>query len=629
MSSSVLSIAVSGLQAAQSGLATTGHNIANVNTPGYSRQAAIQEASPGVFSGTGYYGRGASVATVVRHYDGLLAAQARGAQSAAAHYAAAQAQSAAVDNLLADPAMGLQTALAGFFAGVNTLAAHPGDAAARQSMLSASHSLVARFQSLDAAIAARQQGTDRRLEATVASINALARQVADLNQRIGREAGAGQPPNDLLDRRDAVVRELAKLAGATTAEQSDGALNVYLGNGQALVVGAVASTLQAGADGFDPARRVVGLATGGGFVEFSADTLFGGELGGLLAARRDVLDPARNALGRIAVVLADAFNAQHRLGQDRAGVAGGDFFALAAPRIASAAGNGGTAQLAATFADTGALTGSDYTLTYGAGGWTVKRASDGASQVFAALPATVDGIAIAAVAGVPVPGDRFQLRPTRDGAGALAVRVADPARIAAASPIRTAAAPANQGTGTVSAGTVLAADPDLAQAVTLTFTSAGTFDVAGAGTGNPAGLAYTPGMTVSWNGWEISLDGQPAAGDSFTIGPNLGGTGDNRNALALAALQSARLVGGEATANESYAALVSAVGAATHEAASAAAAQAALAADADQAVQRISGVNLDEEAASLLRFQQAYQAAGRVIQSATVLFDTLLSLGNR
>ena len=629
MSSSILRIAVSGLQAAQAGLATTGHNIANANTPGFSRQEAIQQNRNGLFTGSGYLGRGVDVATVIRRYDNLLTAQARSAQSAASHFSALEAQASAIDNLLADPEMGLAPALAEFFAGVNTLASHPGDAAARQAMLSSAEALASRMHLLDGSLANRQAGIDRRIETTVASVNELSRQIAELNDRVGRESAAGQPPNDLLDRRDALIRDLSALTSATAVAQSDGSLNIFMANGQALVVGSTAFQLRAAPDRFDPARRVVGLVAGSGFVEFTADTLFGGELGGLLAARRDVLDPAQNELGRVAIALADAFNAQHRLGQDRTGAPGGDFFTIASPWTGAATTNTGNAQLTAAFSATGALTGSDYDVRFDAGGWTLTRLSDGTSQVFATLPATLDGVTLDLGSGAPAVGDRYLLRPTRDGAGGLGVFVTDPLRIAAGAPVRTAATSTNLGSGAISPGVVNALDPNLAQPVTITFTAAGTFSVSGTGTGNPAGLAYTPGMSLSYNGWQVTLSGQPAPGDSFTVVANAGGVGDNRNALALAALQTARIVGGASSANEAYGALVAAVGSSTHEASLAARSQGALSAEADIAVERVSGVNLDEEAANLLKFQQAYQAAGKVIQTAAAMFDTLISITSR
>jgi flagellar hook-associated protein 1 FlgK len=176
---------------------------------------------------------------------------------------------------------------------------------------------------------------------------------------------------------------------------------------------------------------------------------------------------------------------------------------------------------------------------------------------------------------------------------------------------------------------VNALDPNLQQPVTITFTSATTFDVSGTGTGNPTGVTYTPGQNIALNGWTVQISGTPALGDSFSIGPNSGGRGDNRNALALASLQTTKILdGGAASYQGAYASLVSQVGTQTRQLQVTSAAQAAVLEQAQTAQQSYSGVNLDEEAANLIRFQQAYQASGKVLQIASTLFDTPLQLGN-
>jgi flagellar hook-associated protein 1 FlgK len=229
-------------------------------------------------------------------------------------------------------------------------------------------------------------------------------------------------------------------------------------------------------------------------------------------------------------------------------------------------------------------------------------------------------------------GDSFLIRPTVDGAKAFGVAISDTSLIAAAAPIRTAAISANSGTGSITAGSVNAPPPpnaNLQQPVTITFTSATTFDVSGTGTGNPTGLTYTPGATIGYNGWSAQIAGAPASGDSFTVAPNTGGVGDNRNALLLGALQTSNtLAGGTTTYQGGYSQLVSSVGNKTNELNVSSTASGNLLTSMVQAQQSISGVNLDEEATNLLRYQQAYQAAGKVMQIASQLFNTLLTLGN-
>ena len=172
-------------------------------------------------------------------------------------------------------------------------------------------------------------------------------------------------------------------------------------------------------------------------------------------------------------------------------------------------------------------------------------------------------------------------------------------------------------------------DPNLQQPVTITFTSATTFDVTGTGTGNPTGVAYTPGQAITFNGWTVQVSGAPATGDTFSVGPNSGGTGDNRNALLLVGLQTQKILDGGSTSYQgAYASFVSDVGTQTRQLQVTSGAQAAVLEQATTAQQSQSGVNLDEEAANLIRFQHAYQASGKVLQITSTLFDTLLQLGH-
>ena len=629
MSGSLIGIAVTGLASAQGGLVTVGHNVANVNTPGYSRQQAVQTTNLPQSSGAGFFGRGSNIETVRRAYDEFLAAQAWSMQASASHWGTALAQLQDVDRLLADADVGVMPALDGLFRAVNQVAAHPADAASRQSLLSASQGIAGRVRDLDAQLQRMGNTNERRIASTVAAVNTLGAQIAQLNERIALAAGsAGQPPNDLLDHRDALVTALNKLARANVVTQSDGSLNVFLGSGQALVVGNRAYVLGTGPDALDPSRLSIGLQSGGSLLAFRAQDLEGGELGGLLAFRETALNPARNALGRIAMVLAANFNQQHKLGLDRGGQFGADVFAAGAPRANAASTNTGTAQLAAAVTDYAGLTESDYRVQWDGTNWNVTRLSDNTPQSFATLPQTVDGVSISVASGAVASGDSFLVLPTRDGAAGFAALLARSEQIAAAAPMRTSAAGGNTGSGSVSAGRANGpvANANLQQTVTLTFTAAGTFNVNGVGTGNPAGVAYTPGAAISYNGWTIQIDGAPAAGDTFTVAANSNGSGDNRNAVLLAGLQTGALAGG-ATLSGAYGQLLARVGNATHEADLSSTAQTRLLEETQARQASVSGVNLDEEAANLLRYQQAYQAAGKLVSVASLLFDTLLQMG--
>ncbi len=716
MAGGIIDIGLSGLLAAQQGLRTTGHNITNVNTEGYSRQQVQQGAREPQFFGGFYYGKGVDVVGVRRAYDAFLTRQVRDYTASAAEMGRYGEIASQVDNLLADRKAGVAPGLEDLFNAFQEVANDPTSVPVRQGLLSSAQALVDRFHDMAWRLRDVLGQINTGIRSLVDQVNELAGSIADLNRRIVELQGStGQPPNDLLDRRDQALDQLAQLVGVSTVGQDDGAVNVFIGSGQALVVGDSAQRLEVTRNRYDPDRDEVSLTTGGGLVEVS-DFMQGGRLGGLLKVRAEVVEPARNALGRVAAALALDLNRQHRLGQDLNGQAGADLFLQPQPKVRASSANTGTGQVQAVVASSPGLTASDYSLRYDGGNqYTLTRLSDG--QTFAIdtggaasfTTRVIDGIRLTIQAGAQV-GDTFLVQPTAVAAEELALRVGTPAEVAAAAPIRAEAAAGNAGSGTIDAGRVnspddrvsirftsattfdvtdestgavlaqglsytpggpvrfngwevrisgspaagdrfyvdhLAAsadpanagsgtigeatlladhDPNLTAPVTITFTSPTTFDVSGASTGSPTtGVSYTPGQPISYNGWTVVIQGSPAAGDSFTVGPNTGGAGDNRNALALAGQgQAAVMEGQSATYGEAYGRLVSQVGARTRNAQQTEEARQALLRQAQEARDAVAGVNLDEEAAQLMQYQQAYQAAARVVTVAQTMFDTLL-----
>ena len=632
MGNGIFGIGISGLAAAQAGLVTTGHNIANANTDGYHRQGIIQSTSTPLRTGSGFFGQGVQVDTVMRSYSRFLDAQVAQSQAQASYQSTLNAQLSQVDNLLADTDAGLSPALQDFFTALHDVAASPASVPSRQSLLSSGSALAARFNSLNSRLDEMRSGVNSQIAATVTEINSYAQQIASLNTRIlTARQNPAQPPNDLLDQRGALVEKLNAVVGTSVVDQSDGTINVFVGNGQNLVIGQQAMKLAAVQALDDPQRLEVGFVLGAATGRVDPSLLQSGSLGGLLEFRRNALDPAQNALGRVAIGLAQSFNDQHRLGQGLDGALGGDFFSVPAPFVTAKTGNAGTLTVSAAVNNIAGLTTSDYRLAWTGANYTLTRLSDNTVTTYATLPQTVDGITISG-AGAPAAGDSFLIQPTRNAARSFALAISDPAAIAAAAPIRTAAAGANTGSGAITAGTVNPPAPpnaNLQQPVTITFTSATTFNVTGAGTGNPVGVAYTSGGNITYNGWTVQLSGAPAAGDVFTVAANGGGVADGRNALLLADLQTrATLAGGTASYQGAYSQIVSAVGNQTRESEVSAKAQESLVSEARQAQQALSGVNLDEEAANLLRYQQAYQASGKMLQIASSLFQEILDLGN-
>jgi len=630
MGTSLLGIGISGLQAAQAGLATTSHNIANAATPGFSRQEVMQSAAFANATSAGFVGQGTKVETVRRVYSEFLADQATLAHSQAIGFSSHHEFLAQVDNLVGDPAAGLTPMLEGFFAAAHDVAANPAAMSSRQTLISAGQSLAGRMQALDRQLDELMRRVNSEVTAGVNSINMLSGRIAELNDRIlqASAVAGGQPPNDLLDRRDMLVNELAGIVGASIVRQNNGTYNVFVGGGQALVVGSHVTRLAAMSDPADASRMIVAVQTLADTVPLPEATLWGGTLGGALAFRAESLQPARNALDRIAAAIVQSVNMQHRLGQDANGVAGANFFVPATGHATAGSANTGSGAIAIEISQVDALTTSDYVLSYDGTQYTLLRKSDGVARIFAALPHTVDGITLS-LSGIPAAGDSFLVRGAGGAAANMRVALVDPAGVAAALPVRAAAAAANSGSATLVIAGIQGpppTDPNLRETVTIRFTGPDTFDITGTGTGNPSGLSYTQDGIISYNGWIARIQGTPSAGDEFTVGSNSDGLADARNVQQLASLQTANVLTGRSTIQSAYGMLVSDVGNRTRELGVAASAQDALSQQAEQAAQSHSGVSLDEEATNLLRYQQAYQASSKVMQIASRLFDDLLQI---
>lgn len=630
MGTSVFNIGLSGLTAASVNLATTGHNIANASTPGFHRQSVVLQASFPNVSGDGVFGTGVDVKTVERAYSAFLDNQVTMASGRLAYLSEYHSQISQVDNLLADPNAGLTPALSEFFNTVNAVAAEPDSSATRQGMLSGAATLVGRFHTLDARLSGMFTAANSQIRDMVNSINGLAKEIASLNHSVVVAEAAGGPgsANDLRDQRDNIISQLNKLTGTQTATQSDGSVNVMIGNGQNLVIGDVPLSLDVSVSKEDARRLDIGYAGVGG-TSIVTPSMTGGQLGAVLAFQRNELDPALSALGRVATVLVEQFNDQHRLGQDLSGQPGGDFFTMPVPEVLGRADNAGSAQMSADIVDATALTTSAYRITYSAGNYTVTRESDATSTTYASLPQTIDGVRVSLTSGTPSNGDSFFMQPTRGGAREIRLAIVDGSQIAAAAPVRTAPGIGNTGQAVIDGGVVNGPPPtnaNLLQPVTITFTSASAFNVSGTGTGNPTGLAYGSGNAISYNGWTVMISGTPKAGDTFTVSPNTGGLSDGRNVSLLAGLQTASGVGGKTSYQGAYSTIVSNVGAKTREVKVATAAQETLVSESESAQQSHSGVNLDEEASNLIRYQQMYQACGKMIEIASKLFDSLLAL---
>ena len=653
MSGNLLSIGKSGLFAAQAGLSTTGHNITNAGVAGYNRQVVVQATAPMLDTGVGFQGTGTQIADIKRYSDEFLNLQVRNAQASKSGLDSYYSQISQIDNMLADQTAGLSPSLQGFFRGVQDMAANRGSVPSRQAMLSSADTLATRFQALDTRLGEIREGVNRTIESSVTQINSYAQQIADLNDKIGSFAAAQQrAPNDLLDKRDQLVMELNTQVKATVMPGDNNSLTVSIGSGQPLVVGARTFQLAASKSPTDLTRLEVGYVTGSKVTVLADNALSGGQLGGALDFRSKTLDAAQSALGKVAIGLAFEFNAQHRLGLDQNGVAGKDFFSVAPAYVGKNIHNAlsSTTAVQAIVSDPSKLADSDYKVEFDGTNYNVIRLSDNkvtpvTPYTAAGTTMTIDGVDFR-ISGLASKDDEFLVRPTIGGAANFNLLVKDVASIAAAAPIATSAPVSNTGTGKISEGKVdgnfLTGAPALP--VTLSFDS-----TSGNLTGFPAGSAvsvknsagvvtnyaapatnvgFAAGSTYTFGGISVTMTGAPGNGDTFTIAGNPGGVGDTRNIGLLGDLQTKNIFNnGTATLQSSYAQLVSTVGNKTREVQVNGNAAEALLTQAKASAADVSGVNLDEEATNLIKYQQAYQAAGKVMQIAGTIFDTLLSIG--
>ena len=348
---SIFGIAVSALNAAQAGLTTTSNNIANANTPGYSRQSIIQTGMLPQNTGSGFFGQGVNVTTVVRQYDQFLSAQVLEAQTQSSNLSTQLGLSQQVSNLLGDTTGGLTPTLQDFFSSVNAVANAPQSVPARQSMIGSAQTFVNRLQTLNQSLNQIRDGLNGQISNSVTSINSYAKQIAALNAKIVQlQANTpNQLPNDLMDQRDQLVNQLSQEIRVSTIKQGDGSMNVFIGNGQSLVLGNQTMTLQTVTSTTDPTALEVAYSNNGSTNRIPQNSLQGGNLGGYIATfRQSVLDPAVNALGRIAMGFADTFNAQQQQGIDLNGALGGSFFTSAVPRVTTSTSNVGLGVLTAT-----------------------------------------------------------------------------------------------------------------------------------------------------------------------------------------------------------------------------------------------------------------------------------------
>ena len=676
---SLINIGMSGLGASQSALHTTGNNIANADVAGYSRQQNIQSTKGSLQSGQVFIGTGTTLADVRRVYNAYLDGQLQTSTSLNSDASTYLSQVTPVDSILSDTNTGITGALQKYFSSMQALNNAPNDDAARKSVLTSVQALSNRFNSISSQLSDQSSNLNNNLKDMASQVNSLAASIAQLNQKISELSGAGAAPNDLLDKRNESVRQLSELMGTQVVERGSN-YDVYLGNGQPLVMGNTINTLEVVPGKDDPTRASIKLNRGSTSIDITS-TISSGSMGGLLRYRSEVLDPAINELGRVALVIADQVNSQQAQGVDKNGDFGAAIFgninsaALIAQRSIAQAGNSaGSGNLDVTIKDTGKLTINDYQVTFtSATDYIVKR-SDGTNMgsfnTTTTPPPVIDGFAMTLNGGGPMSaGDSFKITPTRSGANDIQTVLADARKIAVAAPLTGVTSANNKGTYTQPTLTSKldiydpVANADLQAGLKYSTPVKLVFDAAAGGTqgytlydaqGNSLGSGnIVPGQAntlslqvkmVDASGnpindasgtqksftFETTVGGTPNANESFTISLTGADASDNRNGQATLDLQTRQTVETGAASKgisltDAYGKLVSGVGAKAAQAKTDSDATTAILTQAKGARDSLSGVDLDEESANLVKYQQYYTASSQIIKAAQQIFSTLIN----
>jgi len=622
----LLNTGKSALFAFQRALSTTSNNIANVHTDGYSRQRVSMEPVSGDHSNRNYIGAGVRVSDIERVHDLFATARVNSATSAHSEQEVQYSMASRLDNVVANEGMSVSPAINEFFNAIQDANNDASSLAAREVVLSSAEQLATRFQTMQAQLEDAHNDINSRTRAAVESVDELAQSIANINQEIsssGRLRQA-QAANDLMDQRDRLVNELSTLIEVNTVEQENGALSIFIGKGIGLVVDGSHQNIKAVPDDIYPDRLQIQVGNEGSERNIGA-LLQGGEIGGLSAFASETLDPAKQQLGRLALVMAEKFNNQHSQGIDLDGTTGGDLFGTAEPLALSNDRNTGTGIMSVTIDDTNLLEPSDYLMRYDGANFTVTRGSDGV-QSSGALPLTIDGLNLS-ITGTPAAGDTFVISATSRAASSFTAVLNDPENLALAGKLTTRSEIANLGDSRISPATVN--DPDavaLTNPIDIVFSTDTTYDIVDVNTGTTltAGVTYTEGDSVSLNGWEATLEGKARSGDIHRIEPNTTGLGNNSNGLGLSDMQLEAVIDESQSFTDAYGAMVSRIGAHTQSAESRTKALESLRSNAVDRQQSIQGVSLDEEAIDLTRYQQAYQASAQIIATADTLFQTIL-----
>lgn len=662
---SLMNVGVSALNANQQALTTVGHNIANVNTPGYSRQTVYTKAIPGQTAScaSGFIGKGVQVATVMRNYSALLNRQSNAANAIHAADTSRLQGLMQMQDVFEGGDGSLGAAVTNMMNAFVDVQAAPSDATGRNVVLTRMSELAARFHAASNMLEEQDYSTAQQLRNNALLVNDKASQVARLNNEISRALATGHQPNDLLDARDQVIREINQYVQTTQVAADDGSISLFVGGSQALVLGINSGQLSVEETKEYPGSQRMALyfsQPGGQQLELTAAMVGGGEIAGLLKFRNEDLAEGRNLLGRLAMTIGHELNLQNQRGLTLNGQQGGALFSL--PTTSTGYGNItgysniGPGAATTQVMDASKLKPSEYRLIFEGSpvAPVLTRMSDG--KVFNATSTPplnmgnlatgfdADGLRFTvpnATTAAAVAGNSMLFKPFSTAASEIEALVHNPDELAAASAL-TANINKNN-TGKLQLTQLGANDftgiPAAQDPVRLTFDGAGqvTYQIydhlSSTWSAASAPMDYTPGQPITINGWSITLTGTPAAGDTVDVANALDFGEAFRlnagNAGAFLDLRDKKVFDEGTTLSDGFSAAMAVVGTRTQSVQLAEKLSSTVAKNLEMDRTAVSGVNLDEEAARLLQYQQAYQASSKVIQIAQSLFDSVLNAVGR
>ena len=672
---SLLNVGSRALLANQVALQTTGHNIANVSVPGYSRQRVAMETVPGQFTGAGFIGKGVNVQDILRNHNELLTRQAAAAQAVQAGDQVRNERFGQLQNVFSGGTSGLGAAINDMLNSLGDVVGAPTDLTARTVSLTRMDEMAARMRSASEELGEITYSITEQLRNNTTTINDLAKGIANINEQIARASGSGHSPNDLLDQRDQMIRDLSQYIQVTQVPASDGTVGIFVAGSQALVLGQTASQVSVGDSALFPGSGQLALffnRQGAQPIELNEGMLGGGESAGLLRFANHDLAEGRNLLGRMALAIGSTMNYQQSMGLTLDGVPGKPLFSTPASVSGYTTGN---AQGSIDLSDPSKFTpsqfsASDYEVRFTAppGGGQVVRLSDGQVTDFTDLTdlasRQIDGLTFEFdPAFAPNANERVMFKPFASAAANIQALVYSPRDLAAASPVNAQMGTSNG--GTLQLASIKASGehwdaatnrvvttgaytlPPTGSGVTLTFAADGSFTVNPPPANPPIDRSATPpqemtgppyqyqsGHAITIDGWEITLQGPPKAGDSVQVGdakdPQYGDwlTRNAGNASAMRALRDVKMFD-ESTLSDGYAGLMATIGTRAQSAQYAAKLSESIAHNLEADRTAVSGVNLDEEAAKLIQYQQAYQASAKLLQIAQNIFDNLIQTMGR